>query len=272
MSSLSISRAWDETKAIVARDGRLLVAVVLALVVLPMVAFGLVVPQDPEQQGLVASLLQFAVALIAMIGQLALIRLALAPVTTVGAAISHALRRFPALLVAMLLLLLAILCVLVPIMLILAAAGAVDMENPARAISGMALGAMLLLLIAAIALSVKFLLAAPVASAEGVGPIAILKRSWALTSGHYMKLLGFLLLILVVAIVLMAAAGAIGGIIGRLVSPDLETFSVGALIVALFAGIAQGVFTVLSAVMMARIYVQLSGRESLDVTVPSTGT
>ena len=68
MHKLSISRAWDETKAIFARDGRLLVAVALALVVLPMVVLGLAVPSDPQAQegGLVAGLLQLAVALIAL--------------------------------------------------------------------------------------------------------------------------------------------------------------------------------------------------------------
>ena len=44
MSRVSISRAWDETKAIFSRDGRLLVAVALALFVLPVVIVGLVMP------------------------------------------------------------------------------------------------------------------------------------------------------------------------------------------------------------------------------------
>lgn len=272
MAALSISRAWDETKAIFSRDGRLLIAVALALVVLPMVVLGLVVPTDPQEGGLVTGLLQFVVALIAMIGQLALIRLAIGPATSVGAAISHGVRRFPALLGAMLLLLLLIIALLIPVTLLLAAIGAVDVENPTRALTGAAVGIMVLLLIAALALSVKFLLTAPVASAEKAGPITILKRSWSLTNGHYWKLLGFLLLLLIVAVVLMAAAGAIGGILGAVVSPGLETYSIGALVLALFTGIAQGAFTVLSAVMLARIYVQLSGRESLDVTVPKTGT
>ena len=35
MRQLSISAAWEETKAIIARDGSLLMAVALALVALP---------------------------------------------------------------------------------------------------------------------------------------------------------------------------------------------------------------------------------------------
>lgn len=278
MTALSISRAWDESKAIFASDGRLLVAVALALVVLPTVIVGLVVPSDPAEGGLYAGLVQTAAALVAMIGQLALIRLAIGPATTVGAAISHGLRRFPALLGAMLLLLLLIIvALLIPIMLVLAATGAVDLADPTRtttagAMAGPAAAIIVVLAIAAVAISVKFILAAAVASAEAAGPITILKRSWSLTNGHYWKLLGFLVLLLVVALVLMAAAGAIGGVLGAIISPDLEVFSLGALVLALFVGIAQGVFTVLSAVMIARIYLQLSGRDSIDVTVPKTGT
>lgn len=272
MSSLSISRAWDEAKEIIGRDGRLLVAVALALVVFPTVILGLIVPTDPAEGGLSSALLQVAVALIAMIAQLALIRLAIGPGTTVGAAISHGVRRFPALFVAMLLLLFLIICLMIPLILILGAMGTVDVANPSRSLTGAAVGVSILIVLGLVALSVKFLLTAPVASAEGVGPIAILKRSWSLTNGQYWKLLGFLLLLLIVAIILMAAAGAVGGILGALISPDLETFSIGALVLAVFTGVAQGAFTILSAVMMARVYVQLSGRDSLDVTVPKTGT
>ena len=273
MAALSISRAWDESKAIFARDGRLLVAVALALVVLPTVIVGLVVPSDPAGGGgLVGGLVQTAAALIAMIGQLALIRLALGPATTVGAAIAHGLRRFPSLLGAMILLVLAIFLLMIPIVLILAAAGLVDLENQARTLTGPAAAIIGLAVIAIIAVAVRFLLTAPVASAEAAGPITILKRSWALTSGHYWSLLGFLVLILILAVVLMLAAGAIGGVLGTILSPGLEVFSLGALVLALFVGIAQGVFTVLTAVMTARIYLQLSGRDSIDVTVPKTGT
>ena len=80
------------------------------------------------------------------------------------------------------------------------------------------------------------------------------------------------MLILILAVVLMLAAGAIGGVLGTILSPGLEVFSLGALVLALFVGIAQGVFTVLTSVMVARIYLQLSGRDSIDVTVPKTGT
>ncbi|QNP44743.1 hypothetical protein H9L14_08085 [Sphingomonas sediminicola] len=47
-SSLSISRAWDETREIFRRDGGLLVSVALALIVLPEVVVGIVSPRKRQ--------------------------------------------------------------------------------------------------------------------------------------------------------------------------------------------------------------------------------
>jgi hypothetical protein len=72
---------------------------------------------------------------------------------------------------------------------------------------------------------------------------------------------------------LLLTAQLIGGVIGRLVGGDLEPFSLSALILALFIALAQAAFTILASIMLARIYVQLTGeREAAEVSVPSSGT
>lgn len=271
MTKLSLSRAWDESRAVFARDGSLLIAVALGLVVLPSVVVGLVVPVNTAEAQAHHYVLQIAAALIGLIGQLAIIRLAIGPATTVGAAISHGARRFPAMLGAMLLLGLLLALLMIPLALLLAVTGSLTVDQ-AGAPSGAGSAILLLAVVAAVLVAVKFVLTAAVASAERVGPIQILKRSWSLTSGHYWKLLGFVVLLFIVAAVLMTAAGAVGGIIGALISPGLEPFSLGALVLALFAGLAQGVFNLFSSVMVARIYVQLAGRNEVEVSVPSSGT
>lgn len=270
MKRLSLSSAWDESRAIFSREGSLLFAVTLALIVLPMVVVGLIVPTSSADQQGYHVVLQLIAALIAMVGQLALIRLALGPATTVAEAISHGARRFPALLGAMLLLILFLALLFVPLMIVLAATGALTVDG-AGVPSGAGALVALLLVIGILLVSVKFVMIAPVASAERVGPLTILKRSWSLTGGHYWKLLGLIVLISIVAIVLMLAAGAIGGILGALISPDLEPFSLGALVLSLFAAVAQGVFTIFSSVMLTRVYVQLAGRDDVEVSVPSSG-
>ena len=53
MSRLSISAAWDETKAILVREGRLLATVALALIVLPQTVFAVIgAPIGPERRAI----------------------------------------------------------------------------------------------------------------------------------------------------------------------------------------------------------------------------
>ena len=271
---ISISRAWDETRDIFRRDGGLIASVALALVVLPQVVAGIIAPPDTSAAAdppAGAQLLMLAVALIAIVGQLAIIRLALGPSTTVGDAIQHGIRRFPAALGALLLLILGFIIVAVPIVLILSFGLGVSAANMQGQPTGPAAVLVLVVVLIILAISIRFMLVSPVASAEKAGPLTILKRSWHLTGGNYWRLLGFILLLLVAALALLIAAGLIGGLLARLASSTLEPFSVSALILALVTAAAQGAFSVLAAVMMARIYVQAAGQD-VEASVPSSGT
>ena len=101
MAKLSLSKAWDETREVAGRDGKLIAAVALAMFFLPGVVAGLVDPQAggfPQSTG--AAVMMFVVALIALVGQLAIIRMALGARMTVGEAIGHGARRAPSYLVA----------------------------------------------------------------------------------------------------------------------------------------------------------------------------
>lgn len=270
-SSLSISRAWDETREIFRRDGGLLVSVALALIVLPEVVVGIISPPQATVNADAPAgmqLLRFAVALISLIGQLALIRLALGPSTTVGAAIGHGARRFLPALGAVVLLIVGLGIVAVPLIIILTLALGVDLQHMSGPPSGPVALMFGIIGIAALLISVRFTLVSPVASAETVGPVGIIKRSWQLTAGHYWRLLGFIGLLLVATLVLMIAAGAIGGLLARMFSPDIEPMSIGALILSSFAGAAQGAFSILASVMLARVYAQVAGQsETVEETL-----
>ena len=255
-SSLSISRAWDETRDIFQRDGRLLVAVALALIVLPEVVAGLIAPPEAGAVEVPTSVqfMRLAVGLISLIGQLALIRLALGPSTTVGAAIGHGARRFPSAFGA---LFIVILAVAIPLGLILAALGV----NPANMAKMPPAAAVVFLVVglAALLLLVRFTMISPVASAEDINPFQVLKRAWQLTTGHYWRLLGFIVLLTLAFLVLVIVAGVVGGLLARLFSPTIEPMSIGALLLSFCAGAAQGGFSILTSVMLARIYAQLAG-------------
>jgi hypothetical protein len=263
VTNLSISRAWDETREIFRRDGGLFVAVALALIVLPEVVVGIIAPDPGTQPSGTVQLLRLIAGLIALIGQLAIIRLALGPSTTVGNAISHGARRFPAALGAIVLLIIAMMLITIPVVLILAPLLGVDLTRSANLAAEQRgpLGVLVLIvLVVILAISVRFTLLSPVASGERIGPIAVLKRTWELTKGHYWRLLGLILLLLVAALFLLIVAGMIGGLLAKMISPDVAPFSIGALILALFAGLAQGAFSLMASLMLARVYAQVGGK------------
>jgi hypothetical protein len=272
---LSISRAWDETREIFRRDGKLITAVALALIVLPQAIASLVAPPGSDGDSASPSggvqLMMLVVFLLSLWGQLAIIRLALGPATTVGDAIQHGLRRFPAALAAFVIMILGMGILLIPIVIIFATVLGVDTTNIQPGQASGPLGLLILIIaLLLIAISIRFMLVSSVASAENIGPFAILKRSWSLTAGNYWRLLAFIVLLLIAALALIAAASIVGGLLARLVSSTIEPFSLSALIVALISAAAQGVFSVLAAVMLTRIYTQVAGR-GVEASVPSTG-
>ena len=273
--SLSISRAWDETREIFRRDGKLITAVALALIVLPQAIASLVAPPGSGGSANLsgsAKLMMIAVFLLSLWGQLSIIRLALGPSTTVGDAIQHGLRRFPAALGAFAIMILGMAIALIPIVMVFVAALGVDAASVQQGQASGPVGLLILIMaLLVIAISIRFTLVSSVASAENIGPLAILKRSWSLTAGNYWRLLGFIVLLLVAALAIIAAASIVGGLLARLVSSTIEPFSLSALIVALISAAAQGVFSVLAAVMLTRIYTQVAGRD-VEASVPSSGT
>jgi len=276
MRHLSLSQAWDETKAIILREGRLLAAVALALVALPGVIEGLVSPDRMNAASTPwwINAVVILASLVALAGQLALIRLALGPSITVGAAIVHGIRRLPIYFLSALTVLIALLIAAIPFGVVLAAAGVPLPANggPAANIQASMPVALAALVYLALILFVviRMLMSAPIASAEAIGPIAIIRRSWELTAGNWWRLFAFLVMVLFAAVILaIAVRTAIGVVVEVLLGP-VAPLSTSALVVALVLALLNSVLTVLLTVMLARIYVQLSGRGEA-ASVPTTG-
>ena len=272
MAGLSISTAWEETRAVLARDGRLIVAVALALVALPTAITALI---DPNGMGddsgpLWIDAAVLIVSLAALAGQLALIRLALGPSITVGGAIAHGLRRTPTYLPSAILMVCALIVLAVPFGAALAALG-IPLESKTLPATPGVLLVIILFVAAVFFIAVRMLMTAPVASAEAAGPVAIIRRSWALTAGHWWKLFGFLILFFIGAVVALLALSAVAGGIAALLFGGIEAMSAGALLVALVQAVANAAMTGLFAVMLARIYVQLAGQGEVQASVPSSG-
>lgn len=272
MAALSISQAWDETKARIASDGRLMTVVAAALIALPMLVVGVMNPASAQDETSVGEgLLFLAASLLAVVGQLAIIRLALASGVSVGEAIGHGARRMPIYFLAALLIIAVLVLAMLPLGLILVAAG-VPLEGRAVSNSPVAIVLALLYLLFLLFVAIRMLMSSPVASEEAVGPIGILRRSWELTAGHWWRLFGFMILFLIGVGVTMAAITWVFTLVATLLLGPVEPMSASALVVAIVEAVVNAAVTVLLAVMLARIYVQLAGRESPDVTVPKAGS
>ena len=265
MAKLSLSKAWDETREVIARDGKLIAAVALAMFFLPGVLLGVMEPAaNPFPTTMKDALIAIVVAVIALVGQLAIIRMALGARMTVGEALGHGARRVPAYLVAGLIW-------AGPLIIDGYLIGAEVWQAPQTATGGQLIAALAIVL-ALFIIGIRMMMTSSVASAENAGPLEIVKRSWRLTSGHWWKLFALICIFLVLMLIVMMAVGAVVGILSALLFDPIEPMTVGALFVAACTQLVSAVLTTILLVMLARIYAQLSAPAQADVTVPSSGT
>lgn len=266
MRKLSISRAWEETRVVLARDGKLIGAVALAMLVLPGMVVNAVVPTAPRGEmpapgGWIAAGL--VALLISLVGQLSIIRLAMGPQITVGDAIAHGARRTLPYLGAFLLW-------AVPFVLLISGLYETVRANPTHASAVSAL-AMIVVCIACIFVAVRLLLMAAVASAEPIGPFAIFRRSWDLTAGNWWRLFGFVVIFFVGAVALLWATASVVGLFARMFFGEIAPLSIGWLVVMLIAQLLSAFIYVVLFTIQARLYVQRSGPPQAEATVPTTG-
>ncbi len=271
MSKLSISKAWEETTNVIAHDGKLITSVALALIVLPQTVSGVIAP-PPSLSGANPPswmpLVMLLVGILSIAAEIAIIRLALGR-TSVGEAIGHGTRRVGPAVAALFLIVLALAIVLVPVMVLLAGSGGIESLAASQPTPN-AGKAVLVALIMCLFAAPRFQLMIPAAAGEAGGPIHLIKRGWQLADGVYWKLFGFLVVTLIAAVVVVLFIGQIMvGILVRTMFGTIDPFSIGALVAALLTSIVSAAFAATFSVILARIYVQLSGRKA---SVPSSGT
>ncbi len=280
MAKLSISQAWDESRAVLAHDGKLIATVALALIVLPAAILGAISPgglgtaifaiAESNSIGLLALFL--LILLVILTGQLAITRLALGPSVSVGGAIANAARHLLSYVLVALIAGAVLFLVLVIAAAIVGATVAPGMTEEEIAGSPAVIIVVLLLLALYFFLLARFVgLAAAITTAEGLGPIATIRRAWSLTSGHSWRLLGFLIVFMIGTGIALFAVTSVVASIAQLLLGKIESMSASALVAALVEALASGAVTIVFAVMLARIYTQLASN-SPQVSVPSSGT
>lgn len=254
MSKLSISTAWNETAELIRREGGLLYLIAFALIALPAAGYQFLNPQPlpPEGDGPGwMALLGIPVILANLIGALTINILALGRENVVGKAIGLAARRMLPLLGAALLVLIGFVILCLPFALLAVASW------PAH--KGLISLALLLMLAIILCLWARLLVTTPVAAAEDAGPIAILKRSWALTAGHFPKLLGFVGLVMVVYVVVTLLVVGVGGLLVLAVAGQPAPGNMASLLILLVGALIDTALFLCFTILVSRIYVQLAG-------------
>ena len=260
MAKLSITAAWNEAAAFVGREARLLFPIAFLLVALPAAILQLAMPTplpgQPPPAGAWLALVP-AVVVVGMIGTISLSHLALRPGASVAEALQVGARRFIMLFAASLLVGFGILVAMIPLFVLIGGGAALGGARP-EAMIGPILLLALVFILALIALWVRLMLMTPVAAAENAGPVGIIRRSWQLTAGHFWKLLGFVLLVLLVFLVISMVVGAIGGLVIVLLAGPPDPGSVAFFLIAVVEAMVNMVLTVYFTVLVARLYAQLS--------------
>lgn len=271
MAGLSIGKAWEESSAFLRREMRLIAPVALALFAVPTMLAGWISPPAAQGQpgGGPGVLITLVVLIAAMMGQMTIAGLSVGWSGSLGGAISRSFGKVWGMLGAAIVafLPLAIVAVLV-LVIILGSAGLTDpaqltpeamMRTPGITIF------LVGLLLTFLFLGARLFPMSAIAFCETSSPLPLLRRAWRMTSGHFGRLLAVLLLFLVAAAVVSGAVTAVIGSAATVAIGEIRPFSVSALLVALVEGVISAALSAISAVMVGRIYVQLSGAQMVGV-------
>lgn len=280
MADLSITTAWEDSTRLAAREFGLLYPIALLLMELPALLLMLILPwapaTDPDAVGaalmtqmlvgpfegagraLLFLGLSFAVFLVQTFASLALTWLALTPGGKVGDGFAAAWRRLPAMFGAIILMGIVIVLAMFPLVLLAAAAG--PQSGPGRGLM-VTLLTLATLVLGFVALA-RWVAVTPAAVSEQLGPLAIIQRSWALTKGHFWRILGALVLIgLVFSVAAFALSIVLGLVVSLLVGSPLANFTA-AFVLQLLNSLFYAAYAVFMFCFVAQIYLQLTADDS----------
>lgn len=257
----SIGDAANGALAFLKREGALVAPVALVFLALPTLAIQLLVPNagmaamemgkaDPR------ILWMLPVALFGVAGGVAITALVLKPGISVGEALALAARRMPVVIGAWAVLVLGLSLVALGLLILISFVGLMAGAS-SQSLTGLGVGVTMGLFLVAMS---RLLLLIPVVVDGAAGPVAAIRRTWALTAGRFWSLLGVILLLTLGAgLISMAAGQAIGAtalLLDRLTGATPVFGAIGATILATI-GAAISAFLY---VLVSGIYRQLAGR------------
>lgn len=268
MAKLSISKAWEESSAFLRREARLVAPVALAMFTVPATLFGWYNPSgDPNQAtGGLGWPLTLVILVLAISGQMAIAGMAIGWSGSVGSALAHALRRVWGVLGTVLIVFLPLSVALVLVIAMMV--GGAGLTDPTQvtpealaAIPGLSIVVLIFTFIFLFVATRLFLISS-LGMVETANPVRILARSWQLTSGHFLRLVGTLLLIVIASFVASLAIAVVVGSLMTMVAGEPRPYNLSALVVSLADGVVSAAISAVSAALAARVYVQLSAGQA----------
>jgi hypothetical protein len=262
---LSIGNAWDDAKAAIAANRRLITPVALGLILVPAVVSAMIEPRtaagtQPEAGPWM--LITLVMIIIMLAGQMAIVLLTNGWHGSVGQAIGRAAKRLPTLILAALMVMVPLILILSLVLAVIGLATGADGQFSAASLSPTGWLVVLAGFIIILAVGVRLLPMIVLIASEDIGPIAAVRRAFQLTSGHFWKLLAFMLLATIAFLIVASAAGAVVGSVVSLLVGRPQPWSVSLLLLALTAGVVQAAFITIYTAMLTRITGQLDGGQA----------
>ena len=258
--SISMSAIWDESAALIRRESHLLVPVALATVGIGSVISGLTQPETPAAGLGAMGALGFILGnVMGLIGNLALMALALMPGMSVGESLRLAIARMPKMLGIVALFLIALIVMMIPIVIILKLSGApISANMTAEELPAMAI--LSVLIVGAVLLYASARLVTLSAAVVDRNPpvIEAIKSSFAATRGIAAKIVGVVLLFFVVTLVVSGAAASITGILFGMLGKAVGAPLLGKGLTVLVTGMVSALLSIVSTVFAAMLYRKLS--------------
>jgi membrane-anchored glycerophosphoryl diester phosphodiesterase (GDPDase) len=259
---ISMSAIWDESAALIRRESHLLVPVALATVGIGAVISGLTQPETPAAGIGAMGILGFMIGnILSLIGNLALMALALMPGMSVRESLHLAITRLPKMLGIVIIFFLALLVLMLPIVIILKMSGApISANMRPEELPGMAILLALMVSAALLYVSARLLTLTAVVIDRNPPAVDAIKSSFASTQGIAAKIVGVVLLFFVVTLVISGAVASIAGIVFGMLGKAVGAPLLGVGLTVLITGMVSALFSIVSTVFSAMLYRKLSSQ------------
>lgn len=268
---VNMDAVWDRTMEFVSDNLGAVLVVVIPFIFLPAAISGVIEGPAATAEGTTRTALQLValvLALVGLVGQVALTALVLDPDAGAAAARARGLRRFLPVLGVSLALGLAAALLSLPVFLILGAYGfdfaaaSTGAQPQVAPVAAAWVGLYVILLLPLILFLVARLVLVMPALVDARIGLGAIGRSWALTRGLTLKIIGVIILYAIVSLFLTLGVAAGVGAVLALVAGGDGTFTVAGVLTALIVAVVAAVLTMVQSVFVARLYIAATARRA----------